>query len=122
MKESKSQVIGLRGEEIAREYLLQKGFKLMHNNYRCKLGEIDLIMREGAVTVFIEVRLRALTSYGRGYETVSYQKQKKIINTARVYQQREGYWGDVRFDVVSIESDTNTGEDRIEHIRDAFGE
>lgn len=122
MSESKSQVVGYAGEKVAQMYLQKKGLKLKRKNYSCKLGEIDLIMQDGDVRVFIEVRLRTLTSYGLGFETVSYQKQRKIINTARFYQQKEDYWGDVRFDVVSIESDADTGESTIQHIPDAFGE
>ena len=114
--------IGRLGEERACKYLEKKGLILTHKNYRCKFGEVDLIMNDGDVRVFVEVRLRAPTLYGSGHETVSYQKQQKIIKTARFYQQKEDYWGDVRFDVVSIEKNQDTGEEKIEHITDAFGE
>lgn len=119
MSRTSKQEAGQKGESLAEGLLLEKGLKLLKRNYRCKLGEVDLIMQDGLVRVFVEVRLRAPTDYGMGYETVAAKKQRKIINTARHYQQKEDYWGDIRFDVVSIER--SGGDDwKIEHIEYAF--
>ena len=52
----------------------------------CKLGEIDLVMLDGFIRVFVEVKLRSPTSFGEGFETVTRQKQEKIIRTVRYYQ------------------------------------
>jgi putative endonuclease len=120
VRDPRPTIAGLKGEKLALKYLKKEGLKLKCKNYSCKLGEIDLIMQDGEVRVFVEVRLRAPTSYGAGYETVFYQKQKKIISTARYYQQKENYWGDIRFDVVSVEMDDSTGEKKIQHIPNAF--
>jgi putative endonuclease len=112
--------IGQKGEEEARKYLKKKGLRLVAKNWRAKTGEIDLIMKDGEVLVFVEVRLRRKTQYGAGYEKVGRDKMRKLINTAQSYQVREDYWGDVRFDVVSIEMDED-GNMKLEHIKDAFG-
>lgn len=118
MKHS-SVFLGTVGEQLASDYLQHKGMRLITTNWQCKLGEIDLVMQEGSIRVLVEVRLRKPTRYGQGYETVAYQKQRKLIRAAQLYQQQENYWGDMRFDVVSIITGTD-GEASIEHIEDAF--
>jgi len=76
-------------------------------------------MRDGETMVFVEVRLRRKTQYGTGHETVGRDKIRKLINTARSYQQKKNYWGHARFDVISIEMDEG-GNMELEHIKDAF--
>lgn len=110
---------GTTGETLAREYLEKKGYKFLTANWLVKAGEIDLIMQDGDTRVLVEVRLRAPTSYGTGYDTVAWQKQQKLIRTARWYQQAENYWGNIRFDVISI-IDIPNGTPEIEHITHAF--
>lgn len=119
MSRTVAQRAGQKGESLAERLLLEKGLELLKRNYQCKLGEVDLVMRDGSVRVFVEVRLRAPTEYGRGHETVAARKQRKIINTAKYYQQDEDYWGDIRFDVVSIEARDDGGYE-VEHIEYAF--
>jgi putative endonuclease len=111
--------VGSRGEEIARHYLEAKGYSFIAANWLSKTGEIDLIMQDGDCRVLVEVRLRAPTTYGDGYETVGWQKQRKLIKTAGYYQYKEKYWGDLRFDVISI-TDSRGQEPEIEHIEHAF--
>jgi putative endonuclease len=111
--------VGQVGEEMARRYLQEQGLKFVAANWLCKTGEIDLVMKdEEECLVFVEVRMRRETQYGEGLETVARDKQRKLIRTAQYYQQKEGWWGDVRFDVVSI---AGQGEGaKIEHIEYAF--
>ncbi|MBI3255504.1 MAG: YraN family protein [Candidatus Andersenbacteria bacterium] len=111
--------LGNTGEQIARAFLEKAGFLFVDANWSCKLGEVDLIMRDKDELVFVEVRLRRPTSYGQGLDTVAAQKQRKLINTARFYQQKMDYWGYLRFDVVSIEYEEGQ-KPIIEHIQDAF--
>lgn len=118
MGNTAAQTTGQRGEQIARRYLEEKGFVFMAANWSCKFGEVDLIMQAGSTRVFVEVRTRAPTSYGFGFETVAREKQRKLIRTAQYYQQREKWWGNVRFDVVSIV--TREPEVEVEHIEYAF--
>ena len=114
-----TRLLGAQGEQQARSYLEQKGLQFIEANWSCKLGEIDLVMQDDTTRVFVEVRLRAPTTFGSGYETIAWQKQQKLIRAARVYQQKKQYWGDIRFDVVSISN--NPTQPIIEHIENAFG-
>ena len=115
---------GEQGERIASNYLENKGLKFLDSNWYCKVGEIDLIMQEGPVRVLVEVRRRAPTAYGSAEETVNLNKQKKLLKAAKAYQQRENYWGDLRFDVVTVVMDEGSDDTDalINHIPDAFGE
>lgn len=110
---------GAAGELLARHYLEKKGWKHLASNWRCKVGEFDLVMQHGSTRVFVEVRLRQPTSFGEGLETIGWQKQRKLVRCAQFYQQKENYWGNCRFDVISI-SQPNNGEPTIIHIENAF--
>ena len=92
-------------EQIAQHFLINNGLTLVTKNFRCKLGEIDLIMKDKTSLVFIEVKYRKSNEYGLPCEAVSASKQKKIINTANFYLQQQGinaYNTDCRFDVVGL--------------------
>ncbi len=104
---------------MARKYLEGLGLRFLEANWSCKTGEIDLIMEDGDTRVMVEVRLRRPTFYGEGVDTVAYQKQRKLLRTAQWYQQERDFWGNVRFDVVSICQRENM-EPAIEHIEHAF--
>jgi len=117
-----TKVVGDQGERLAQAYLEARGLRLLVANWRCRLGEIDLIMADPAesdLRVFIEVRTRRPTTYGAGSDTVAATKQRKLIRAAQLYQQQEQYWGDIRFDVVSITMAAGR-EPQIEHIPHAF--
>lgn len=111
--------IGNTGESVARHFLERQGLKFMAANWSCKTGEIDLIMQDGNCRVMVEVRTRRPTSYGAGLDTVADIKKGKLIRTAKYYQQKENYWGDIRFDVVSIVMHPDKDAE-IEHIPHAF--
>lgn len=108
--------IGSNYERCAAEFLKEKGMEILEYNYRIRSGEIDLIARDGAYLVFIEVKFRADTRRGTPLEAVDSRKQKTIVRTAQHYLLRHGYGMDTpcRFDVVGI-----AGEE-ITHIRNAF--
>lgn len=110
--------IGEKAEQAALLFLEKKGLTLLARNYRCKLGEIDLIMRDNAEVVFIEVRQRSHPNYSQAAESVTHAKQRKIIKTATHYLQKQ-HWLDkvqCRFDVIGFSST------QIEWIQDAFCE
>lgn len=114
------QIRGQRGEDLARAHLEKKGYAFVEANWRCKAGEIDVILWAPDKTlVFVEVRTRQPTEFGLGYETVAGQKQKKLIRAAKWYIQKKKYWDDARFDVVSI-IDDGSESPQIEHIEYAF--
>ena len=107
---------GLKGEEIAAQYLSEHGMRLLEHRYREKTGEIDLIMEDGDTLVFVEVKARfSCTSKGDGLRAVTSAKQKKIAKTATLYLLKHGWMRrSIRFDVVEV-----GGED-ILHVPNAF--
>lgn len=99
------QEAGQRGEDAALAYLQRQGLVLVERNFLCKGGEIDLIMREGDVLVFVEVRLRKGRSHGGAAASVTPAKQRKLIVAAQHYLQRYRMPPACRFDVIAIEGD-----------------
>lgn len=112
---------GLRFEELALDYLQQRGLCLVQRNFRCKLGEIDLVMHEGPVLVFVEVRFRGSRSHGGALATITRAKQQKLLRTARFYLLRhpESQHCICRLDVVGVEPADN-GQPQFTWIRNAF--
>ncbi|AFV11257.1 endonuclease [Thermacetogenium phaeum DSM 12270] len=111
--------VGLRGEELALSFLSRLGYHLLEKNYRCRLGEIDLIMKDGQNLVFIEVKTRRSDSYGAPQEAVGPLKQAKIRKLARYYLMTKGIREQqVRFDVVAIRF--GGGKYHIEHLKGVF--
>lgn len=112
---------GKAAENQACRFLRAQGLQLVTRNYRCRYGEIDLIMRHGRDLVFVEVRYRGIRRFAGGAETVDRRKQSKLTATALHYLQShpDSAAHPARFDVVAI--DAGSGENRLEWIRDAFG-
>jgi len=77
--------LGKRGEQLAREFLSGKGYRVLENNYRCKLGEIDIIAEKGGRIYFAEVKTRRSERYGQPIEAVTTWKQKKLSQLAAWY-------------------------------------
>jgi putative endonuclease len=111
---------GLRAEALARVYLEQAGLQTLHVNYRCKAGEIDLIMRDRQTLVMVEVRYRADARSIDPAVTVTAAKQRRILNTARRFLQSNPEFSDaaLRFDVVAVYE--NLERPQIRWIRDGF--
>ncbi|MDB5839136.1 MAG: YraN family protein [Herminiimonas sp.] len=97
------QVTGHAGEDDALAHLGQQGLTLVARNFRCKCGEIDLIMRHGDILVFIEVRKRAKSLFGGAAASVTHAKQARLIMTAQIYLQRYRTPPACRFDVIAID-------------------
>ncbi len=94
---------GDQAEQAAADYLEQHGLTLLERNYRCRSGEIDLIMRDNAYLVFIEVRYRQHTGYGGAAASVDRRKQQKLLLAAQYWlQQRQAGNRPCRFDVVAV--------------------
>jgi len=123
-------LIGESAEKDACQYLIKHKLDLISKNYRCKLGEIDLIMLDKQTLVFVEVRYRKKSLYGSGAESITIRKQQKIIKTASYYLQQNPKTSQYacRFDVISMsEADSESGakptsknESKIDWIKDAF--
>ena len=113
------QVLGREGERIAEAYLKKKGYKLIERNYRCAPGEIDLIVLDHRVLVFVEVKTRTGDRFGTPPEAVEFRKQRRMIKAAEHFLAQKGLQQrDARFDVVGI---TLAGRQPVvEHIENAF--
>ncbi len=107
---------GDAAEDAALAYLRRHGLELIERNFRCKGGEIDLVMRDGAGLVFIEVRARASRSHGGAAASITPAKQRRLIVAAQLFLQRYASPPPCRFDVVSFD-----GED-VEWLRNAIEE
>ena len=110
---------GAKAEECARIYLEQQGLRLIERNYRCRQGEIDLIMQDGGTLAFVEVRYRKSTRFGSPAESVTPSKQRRIITTAAHYLQSksERKMPPCRFDMLAI---VGKEQQDIFWIKDAF--
>jgi putative endonuclease len=111
-------VKGAAGEELAARYLARHGLTLLERNYRCRFGEIDLIMRDARTLVFVEVRLRQRADFGGAAASITAAKQAKLIKTARHYLAHRAKDEPCRFDALLLrEADSDAS---IEWIKDAF--
>lgn len=91
------------GEKVAAEYLQKQGYRILTTNFRCKIGEIDIIAKDQEYIVFIEVKYRKDLSHGLPREAVTYYKQRTIIKVAMWYlKQKHLYDCSCRFDVIEI--------------------
>ncbi|MFA7592927.1 MAG: YraN family protein [Thiohalobacteraceae bacterium] len=111
---------GQRAEEAACNYLRAHGLRLIARNFRCRRGEIDLIMQDTDNLVFVEVRYRRQSRYGSGLESVDRHKQDRIVHCAMYYLQRhpQAARSAARFDVVALRPAPDGL--RIDWVRNAF--
>jgi putative endonuclease len=111
---------GTRAETEACRYLEARGLVLLEKNFRCRGGEIDLVMREGPVVALVEVRMRSSDRFGGAAGSVDWKKQKRLIVAARYLTlvRSEMRKHPLRFDVVTLEPEGSVLE--IHWIRDAF--
>lgn len=109
-------VRGTAAEEQAHAYLLTQGLQPVCRNFRCKQGELDLVMRDGGTLVIIEVRYRKTNRYGSALESITLQKQSRIIAAAQHYLLQHKLACPVRFDVVALSGNASS----IQWIKNAF--
>lgn len=97
---------GAAAEAAARRFLEHQGLRLVFANFRCRGGEIDLIMQQADVLVFAEVRLRSSLGFGGAAASVTRTKQQKIIATARAFLQHHPEFAhcNCRFDVLAVQA------------------
>lgn len=112
--------LGRQGESMAVKLLQEKGLSVLETNFRCRLGEIDIIARDSRTLVFVEVRSRTGSAFGLPQETVNYRKQRKLVQLAQFYLMSLKNLPPVRFDVIAITFNTDGTLQKIEHIPDAF--
>lgn len=119
MKNLDKIITGTKGEKIASAFLKKNGYKILETNFRCSLGEIDIVAREKEAFVFVEVKTRKSDDWGYPEQAVSVKKQKKLSQLALAYFQKNNL-ADVtaRFDVIAITL-SNSGSE-IKLIQNAF--
>lgn len=115
-------LLGAWGEERAAEYLRRKGYALVAANYRCRFGEIDLIVRDRRFLVFVEVKLRKNAAFAQAREFVDFRKQQRLRATASMYLARYHTGLQPRFDVIEVYAPQGmeTKKPAIYHWEDAF--
>jgi putative endonuclease len=118
---TRGQLSGQRAEELAAQFLHQQGLTILARNYRCRVGELDVIARDGAVLVVAEVRTRASDAYGGAAASVDRRKQQRLIRATKrlLQQQRDLAQLPVRFDVVIVHT-PRAADPSFEWIRHAF--
>lgn len=113
MKNTKK--IGDRGERVAREYLQKKGYKFLNANYRNRYGELDLVMKDKDVVVFVEVKTKSGDSFGKPEEMVSRWKLNQIKRMGVSWIQEYGWERSVRVDVVGVVMDYGGSVESVRH-------
>ena len=104
---------------MAEDYLKKKGYKILERNYRCPLGELDLVGVDGKVVVFVEVKVRSENLFGAPLEAVDWRKKKKMVKAALFFlSQYRLHQRDARFDVIGISKSARGPV--IEHVTNAF--
>lgn len=112
----KSHTVGKMGENVATEYLIKNGYKIIERNFYCKTGEIDIIALKDKYLVFIEVKTRTNTNYGTPSEAVTKKKLLKLYRTARFYVYTRNLKNQyIRFDAIEVYIN-NVGY-KINHIK-----
>jgi putative endonuclease len=110
---------GRAGEDAARRAYERRGYVVVARNWRCALGELDLVLLRRGLLVFCEVKTRSGPAFGGGYEAVSWSKRRRIRSLAEAFIQQQGLAdSDVRFDVASVW--LARGAPDVEVFEDAF--
>lgn len=118
----KNNLTGAWGEALAAEYLRRKRYTIVSSGYRCRFGEIDLIVQNRKYLVFVEVKLRKTDSFAPAAEYVDLRKQGRLRTTAQLYLSENPTQLQPRFDVIEIYAPDGTATARpvINHLEEAF--
>lgn len=109
---------GIRGEQIARDFLQRKKYNILETNWRHEKEEVDIIARDGDELVIVEVKTRSTDYFGNPEEAVDAAKENRLITAAEAYLEQNDLDLEVRYDIISILLKNNHPE--IRHIEDAF--
>jgi putative endonuclease len=111
---------GIKGEQIAGNFLLNKGYKILHNNWRFERKEVDIIAEKDDLLVFVEVKTRSRTDFGFPEDAVNKRKQQFLKIAADAFMDSNKGYVKLQFDVVSILVDKQGTVAELLHIEDAF--
>lgn len=109
---------GAHAEQVAARYLQRHGLELLQQNYRCRFGEIDLILQDGPTLVFAEVRMRSGKNFGGAAASIDAGKQARLVRAAQHYLATLARIPPCRFDAVLLQGNDDAA---IEWVKDAFG-
>jgi putative endonuclease len=109
-----SRQLGDAAESRAVAYLTGLGYEILDRNFTCKMGELDIVAKQGDTVVFVEVKSRAGSKFGLAQETVVASKRRKLLRAAQLYVQLRNLDCPLRFDVIA------DGPDGLEHFENAF--
>lgn len=115
-------ITGRQGEILAKNFLIKKGYQIIDVNYRCKLGEIDIIALKDNKICFVEVKTRNSLTFGKPFESVNYFKQNRIKKIAQHFLIFNNQYQNLstRFDVISIYLPQGIKQAKIRFIPNAF--
>jgi putative endonuclease len=115
---AKHNEIGQQGEMLAADFLKQKDYIILHQNWRYGRAEIDIIARQRHVIVFVEVKTRSTDVFDAPKDAVKRKKERLMIRAANAFMEQIGHEGAIRFDIIGIVLHGN--EPKIDHLEDAF--
>jgi putative endonuclease len=111
----------MAAEQQALDYLLTQGLSLLARNWRCKRGELDLVMLDRDTVVFVEVRYRLHAGFGGALGSIDARKQEKLSLAAQYFLQQESHWANhpCRFDVIALQGSGHSGQP-LDWLKNAF--
>lgn len=110
---------GKLGERLAEDFLSNKGYEILETNWRHRRAEVDIIAKDKEILVFVEVKTRSDSYFGRPESFVTERKRTLMYEAASVYMERIGHDWEVRFDIVAVMIHNDVHQS-VEHFRDAF--
>lgn len=117
---SANQTLGSRGEALAAQHLQQRGYRILETNWRCRVGELDIIAQQGETLVFVEVRTRRAHSTEEAFASVTADKQERFLRAVQIYLNTQATEEvDWRMDVIGIALPRHSAP-IIEHVEDAL--
>ncbi|WP_316793088.1 YraN family protein [Pedobacter frigoris] len=111
--------LGRRGEEIAKDYLENIGYRILNLNWAYGRAEVDVIANHNGTIIFVEVKTRSSTDYGEPEDFVNIKKERQLEYAAEAYIEMSGHQGEIRYDIIAIVFE-NKHLYKINHIEDAF--
>ncbi len=117
---ARTKTIGDKGEAIAISILRKKNHKILHQNWRNQYLEVDIISQIDGILVFTEVKTRSNLEFGEPHHFVTRKKQKNLFKAANKYCFEKDYYGEIRFDIISIYNSKENKPINAIHLEDAF--
>lgn len=111
--------LGKKGEQLAQQFVAEKGYQILETNWRFSRAEVDIIAKDGEILVFIEVKTRSYESFGTPETFVDERKEALLFDAANVYMEKIGHDWEIRFDIIAVTLYEGRPP-KIRHFEDAF--